>query len=399
MDCSAPTGKGLNKTINKADFPCKFDTVRDVVKVVARTGERSYLAKRDWDGAYRQARVRPKDIRLLGFRFKGWIYYDVALPFGLTSSSAAHNWFAELFESILLREINGLLAKHFADDHIFDLGVLDDVATERLRRVDVVAEQLGVAFSLPKSVGPVWILKFVGFVLATDRMEVRIPCAGVLEGVAGVRSPAVREADSSRGTAACGRKCKLLRAGDPSRSEVHRENPGVVAISECQATEAGEGESVACVSRPCMGEERRALVAAIRPGLRRARNDRGRCGLQMCCAHSVRLVRLCLRRLSVDGVDPHRVVGERHLSRNECWLDESELCHPGNADRSDGGAGVGSALGRSHGAAAQRQQSNCGCCSCYESPRSAVGGGVQDPVRRQRRSSKYRWRSCTSRGT
>ena len=184
MDCSAPTGKGLNKTINKADFPCKFDTVRDVVKVVARTGERSYLAKRDWDGAYRQARVRPKDIRLLGFRFKGWIYYDVALPFGLTSSSAAHNWFAELFESILLQEIDGLLAKHFADDHIFDLGVLDDLATERLRRIDVIAEQLGIAFSLPKNVGPVWILKFVGFILDTDRMEVRIPCAKILEGIA-----------------------------------------------------------------------------------------------------------------------------------------------------------------------------------------------------------------------
>ena len=123
--------------------------MRGFVNVVARTGRGSYIAKRDWDGAYRQARVTPA-----GFMLHGQFYYDVALLVGLSSSSAAHNWFAELFDDILVREVDGLLAKHFADYHIFDLIVLLDVTTQRLMHVNFIVDEMGVAFAIAKNVGP-----------------------------------------------------------------------------------------------------------------------------------------------------------------------------------------------------------------------------------------------------
>ena len=54
---------------------------------------------------------------------------------------------------IIVRKIDGLLAKHFTDYHMFYLGVLLAVATQRMMQVNLIVDEMGVAFSIAKNVG------------------------------------------------------------------------------------------------------------------------------------------------------------------------------------------------------------------------------------------------------
>ena len=72
------------------------------------------MAKFDVDSAYRTVPVHPDDRRLLGMQWKGGIYVDTVLPFGLRSAHKIYNALADTMQRIIRRTGNEVL--HYLDD-------------------------------------------------------------------------------------------------------------------------------------------------------------------------------------------------------------------------------------------------------------------------------------------
>ena len=85
VDLSPPEGASVNDGISKELCSLSYVRVDDIVPVIHRLGRGTLLAKLDIQTAYHMVPVHPDDGQLLGIVWKGCIYIDTALPFGLRS--------------------------------------------------------------------------------------------------------------------------------------------------------------------------------------------------------------------------------------------------------------------------------------------------------------------------
>ena len=78
----------MNDGISKELCSLSYVRVDDIVPVIQRLGWGTLLAKLDIQAAYmyRTVPVHPDDRQLLGMVWKGSIYIDTTLPFGLRSA-------------------------------------------------------------------------------------------------------------------------------------------------------------------------------------------------------------------------------------------------------------------------------------------------------------------------
>ncbi len=65
-------------------------------------GPGTQLAKADIQAAYRMVPVHPDDRQLLGMRWKGQLFVETVLPFGLRSAPKIFNALADALEWILV---------------------------------------------------------------------------------------------------------------------------------------------------------------------------------------------------------------------------------------------------------------------------------------------------------
>ena len=86
MDLSAPEGQSVNDGIKKELASLAYISVDEVVTEVLRKGKGALLAKMDVKQAYRNIPVHPLDRHLLGMQWKGEVFVDMVLPFGLRSA-------------------------------------------------------------------------------------------------------------------------------------------------------------------------------------------------------------------------------------------------------------------------------------------------------------------------
>ncbi len=87
------------------------------MKLVHQLGPNCLLAKVDVKAAFRCVAVHPSDRWLLGMRWCGSFYADLALPFGLKSSPAIWERYASLAE--WLARMNGAPNTiHYVDDFL-----------------------------------------------------------------------------------------------------------------------------------------------------------------------------------------------------------------------------------------------------------------------------------------
>jgi len=74
------------------------------------------VAKFDLKAAYRHIPVHPDDRRLLGMEWKGGLYLDATLPFGLRSAPVIFNAVAEALAFVIReRGVEGM--DHYLDDY------------------------------------------------------------------------------------------------------------------------------------------------------------------------------------------------------------------------------------------------------------------------------------------
>ena len=86
VDLSSPEGRSVNGGIEPELCSLHYLRLDEVVQQISKAGQGVLLAKMDIDSAYRNIPVHPADRPLLGMRWKGSIFFDTQLPFGLRSA-------------------------------------------------------------------------------------------------------------------------------------------------------------------------------------------------------------------------------------------------------------------------------------------------------------------------
>ena len=216
LDLSHPEGQSVNDGINEKLSSLSYVSVDDIVNTILLLGQGAMLAKIDVRSAYRVIPVHPEDRMLLGMSWKGKVYVDATLPFGLRSAPKIFTAVADACEWIL-RQWGLHQVRHYLDDFIVIGPPKSSRCQEELSIMCHTCEELGLPLAAEKQVGPTTCLDFLGIELDTVHMEIRLPevkLARTRELVAtwrGRKSCRVRELQSLVGTLQ--HACKVVHPG------------------------------------------------------------------------------------------------------------------------------------------------------------------------------------------
>lgn len=117
VDMSYPDGGSINDGIDPDLCSLTYLKLDEVVHAIGRKGKGALLAKMDLESAYRIIPVHPSDRHLIGMEWKGKVYVDLALPFGLRSAPKIFNSVADALEWIL-HQFGIQEVFHYLDDYI-----------------------------------------------------------------------------------------------------------------------------------------------------------------------------------------------------------------------------------------------------------------------------------------
>ena len=173
-DLSFPHGLSVNDGIDPEFCTLHYATVDDIAGIIARLPQGALLAKFDIESAYRLVPVHPDDRPLQAMCWKGQIYIDPMLPFGLRSAPKIFNAIADALNWHLQRA--GIpLIKHYLDDYLI-ISHPDTASCKAL--IDVAyreCNRLGVPIAAHKSEGPSTCLIFLGIEINTVSGQLRLP--------------------------------------------------------------------------------------------------------------------------------------------------------------------------------------------------------------------------------
>ena len=174
LDLSYPPEHSVNDGIDPQWCSLRYATVDQAIGHILQLGGGALLAKVDVEHAYRNIPVHPEDRHLLGMAWRGRLYIDTALPFGLRSAPKIFTAVADALEWVLLRD--GLSwSIHYIDDFLTAGRAGTDECANNLRTIKSTCEWLGVPLKWSKVEGPTTELTFLGIVLDTIKGEIRLP--------------------------------------------------------------------------------------------------------------------------------------------------------------------------------------------------------------------------------
>lgn len=106
MDLSSPSGSSVNDGIEKQVCSLSYTSVDNIADRVMCKGKGALLAKFNLKEVYRQVAIHPDDRWMLGMEWRGHLFIDTALPFGLWSTPMIFNALAEAL-AFMIRQKRG----------------------------------------------------------------------------------------------------------------------------------------------------------------------------------------------------------------------------------------------------------------------------------------------------
>ena len=101
MDLSHPKGASVDDGVEPGLCSLSYASNNDVSAVVVRLGQGAKLAKLDIASYYRIIPIHPEYHPLMGMMWRGSVYVDTTLPFGLRSAPKVFTALADVLEWIL----------------------------------------------------------------------------------------------------------------------------------------------------------------------------------------------------------------------------------------------------------------------------------------------------------
>lgn len=172
---SYPENNGINDFIDEAYCTVRYTSFDKVVEMISSLGRHAKLAVVDIKSAFRLLRVNPGDFDLLGFKINDNYYIDKCMPFGLSISCKTWENFATFLHWLVEKRSRLSTLDHYLDDYIFagtehsnDCQILKDCFLD-------ICKEFGVPIATEKMKGPVTVLTFLGLIIDTDELLIRVP--------------------------------------------------------------------------------------------------------------------------------------------------------------------------------------------------------------------------------
>ena len=173
-DLSHPSGSSVNDGIPSQLCTLTYVTIDDAVLSILKSGRSTMLAKIDIKNAFRLLPVHPADRHLLGMKWRGCVYIDHCIPFGLCSAPKLFNILVDLLAWIM-EDAGVSYLIHYLDDYLTMGPPQSTVCQQNLNIFISLCSELGVPLAAEKLEGPSTSLSFLGIILDTERMEIRLP--------------------------------------------------------------------------------------------------------------------------------------------------------------------------------------------------------------------------------
>ena len=173
VDLSSPKGKSVNDGIREELSSISYVTIDMVVDKVLELGEGALMAKTDVKSAFRIIPMRPTDRWLLGMEWKGNLYIDKVLPFGLKSTPKIFNAVADAIQFAgLTQGIQWIV--HYSDDYLI-LGAHLEQCQQALEILQGVCQDMGIPLAPDKTHGSSTQLEFLGIGFDMQKLQLQLP--------------------------------------------------------------------------------------------------------------------------------------------------------------------------------------------------------------------------------
>ena len=173
-DLSSPTGTSINDYISNEESTVSFTGFDAAVDIVSKLGPGAKMGKLDIKSAFRNCPVRREDWHLLGFSFCNLFFVDLCLPFGLRSSVNRFTRLSDTLTWILKSNYGVSNLVHYLDDFFLAANTSADCESDMNLTCEVF-QKLGVPLAPEKIFGPVSSLTYLGIVIDSQKMEIRLP--------------------------------------------------------------------------------------------------------------------------------------------------------------------------------------------------------------------------------
>ena len=176
VDLSSPTGFSVNDRINPDLCSLEYASLDQAVSMAVTLGQGSLLAKLDLKSAYRMVPVSPQDQHLLGLEWRGTVFCDQALPFGLRSAPIIFTAVADgLAWALHCSGLHSFI--HYLDDFLFCGPPASQICAGALEVAVPLCARLGLPVAPSKVEGPSTTITFLGIEIDTVRQVLRLPQA------------------------------------------------------------------------------------------------------------------------------------------------------------------------------------------------------------------------------
>lgn len=177
VDLSFPAGEDVNSGIDidsilGRSIKYSLPSITDLITRLQLLGPGAYIWKADLARAYRQLRLDPLDVPLMGFKFKDLFYLDLCPPFGCRSSSSACQRCSNAVIYILAQA--GVHALAYLDDFAGAQPTRQEAASDYSHFLKITAS-LGLKLADTKCLPPTQNIEWLGFQIDTAAMSVAIP--------------------------------------------------------------------------------------------------------------------------------------------------------------------------------------------------------------------------------
>lgn len=175
LDLSSPIGSSVNDGIDADSFSLHYVKLQNIIGMIAKFGPGALIAKFDIETAYRNIPIHPDDRHLLGMKWRGCYYVDLALPFGLRSAPFIFDSVASLVEWIFINNHEISDVAHYLDDFIIAGPPGSTACAQDLAKALISCKQLGLPLHPDKLEGPCTHLTVLGILLDSESQTARLP--------------------------------------------------------------------------------------------------------------------------------------------------------------------------------------------------------------------------------
>ena len=185
IDLSFPEHRSVNAGIHKgwyqgAPFSFALPTIADLVKQVIKAGRGCYVWSADLARAYRQLRVCPLSVPLLGLKYNGKFYLDLAPSFGCRMSAMACARTTAAVSWLLAQQ--DLEVLRYLDDFAAAESTYDKASWSYSKFIELTS-RLGLQLSHHKCVPPTTTLTWLGYTICTETLTLTLPSEKVKEAI------------------------------------------------------------------------------------------------------------------------------------------------------------------------------------------------------------------------